>query len=112
MEQSRNLSILNSILGKREPTPALKPGAGQKKLQTGPMKPTIDKVTKAKAVLNPKISKSGSSYRAVTPIVAIDCEMVNCGGDTKYLARCSIVNYNGHVLFDEFVRPEKKVTDF
>lgn len=28
------------------------------------------------------------------------------------LARVSIVNYNGHVLYDEFVKPEGRITNF
>lgn len=41
----------------------------------------------------------------VTPIVAVDCEMVGVGhkGTEDALARCSIVNYYGHVLLDTFV---------
>ena len=28
------------------------------------------------------------------------------------LARVSIVNYNGHVLYDQYVKPEGKITNF
>ncbi|OWZ00618.1 RNA uclease 4, partial [Phytophthora megakarya] len=47
-------------------------------------------------------------------IVAMDCEMVGVGlsGKTSVLARCSIVDYDGHVLYDKHVRPVEKVTDF
>ena len=46
--------------------------------------------------------------------VAMDCEMVGFGPDGKEhaLARVSLVNYHGAVLFDTFVRPNVKVTDF
>lgn len=46
--------------------------------------------------------------------VAIDCEMVGVGDDgvRSALARVSIVNYNGHVLYDTFVIPQEKVTDY
>jgi DNA polymerase III alpha subunit (gram-positive type) len=47
-----------------------------------------------------------------TPIVAIDCEMVEVDRCADALARVSIVNYNGHVLYDEFVRPENRITNF
>lgn len=45
-------------------------------------------------------------------IVAMDCEMVGVGlsGDRSVLARCSIVDYNGQVLYDEIVRPNELVT--
>jgi len=33
-------------------------------------------------------------------------------GNIHELARCSIVNYNGHVLFDQFIRPTKRITNF
>ncbi|KAG7397640.1 hypothetical protein PHYBOEH_000399 [Phytophthora boehmeriae] len=47
-------------------------------------------------------------------IVGMDCEMVGVGlsGKTSVLARCSIVDYNGDVLYDKHVRPVEKVTDF
>lgn len=46
--------------------------------------------------------------------VAIDCEMVGVGegGEDSILARVSIVNFHGHVLLDEYVKPREKVTDF
>ncbi|TMW65712.1 hypothetical protein Poli38472_008354 [Pythium oligandrum] len=47
-------------------------------------------------------------------IVAMDCEMVGVGlsGRQSVLARCSIVDYEGKVLYDKTVRPVEKVTDF
>jgi DNA polymerase III epsilon subunit-like protein len=46
--------------------------------------------------------------------VAIDCEMVGVGpeGEESALARVSLVNYNGAVLMDEYVKPQERVTDF
>ena len=38
--------------------------------------------------------------------------MVGVEGSQEALARVSIVNYNGHVLMDKFVRPKKRITDF
>lgn len=54
-------------------------------------------------------------HKGETPIVAIDCEMVMCtknGIQTHELARVSIVNYNGHILMDQYVRPVKKITNY
>lgn len=50
----------------------------------------------------------------VTPIVALDCEMVGVGpeGRQDELARVSVVNYTGDVLYDTFVRPREPVTDY
>lgn len=46
-------------------------------------------------------------------IVSLDCEMVGVGPELKSaLARCSIVSYSGHVLYDEYVRPNLPITDY
>lgn len=49
-----------------------------------------------------------------TSVVAMDCEMVGVGpdGQTDALARVSVVNYAGDVLYDSFVRPGETVTDY
>ena len=47
--------------------------------------------------------------------IAIDCEMVGVGPtpDTdSALARVSIVNYHGQQLYDSFVLPKERVTDY
>ena len=60
------------------------------------------------AVFSPK----PGVYRGETPVVALDCEMVGVEGNNDALARVSIVNYNGHVLMDKYVRPVKHITDY
>ena len=69
--------------------------------------------------LNEKISKQKSINDALPPTIkqqyiAIDCEMVGIGIDGKKsaLARCSIVNWDGDILLDTFVRVPERVTDF
>ena len=49
-----------------------------------------------------------------TDVLAIDCEMVGVGptGETSALARVSIVNSHCQVVYDTFVRPPEKITDF
>lgn len=49
-----------------------------------------------------------------TRIIAIDCEYVGAGmgGTTDILARISVVNELGKILYDKFVKPTEKVTDF
>ena len=44
----------------------------------------------------------------------MDCEFVGVGpeGKESALARISIVNYFGHVVFDEFVKPREKVVEW
>lgn len=46
--------------------------------------------------------------------LAMDCEFVGVGpgGVQSELARVSIVNFHGHVIYDEYVRPKEKVTDW
>ncbi|KAF7721656.1 3'-5' exonuclease [Apophysomyces ossiformis] len=46
--------------------------------------------------------------------VAIDCEMVGVGptAEESALARVSLVNFNGAVLLDTFVKPQERVTDY
>ena len=46
-------------------------------------------------------------------MVALDCEMVGItAGKLSALGRCSIVQYNGEVIFDEFVQPDEPITDY
>lgn len=49
-----------------------------------------------------------------TNVVALDCEMVGVGPDgrTDALARVSVVNYAGDVLYDTFVKPGEAVVDY
>ncbi|XP_027554940.1 interferon-stimulated 20 kDa exonuclease-like 2 [Neopelma chrysocephalum] len=48
---------------------------------------------------------------APTKLLAMDCEMVGTGpgGRTSALARCSIVSYDGDVVYDRYVRPEAPI---
>lgn len=46
-------------------------------------------------------------------LVALDCEMVGIGEKkNSALARCSIVDYHGYVLYDKYIKPAKKITDY
>ncbi|TSK28093.1 Apoptosis-enhancing nuclease [Bagarius yarrelli] len=47
-------------------------------------------------------------------LLAIDCEMVGTGpnGQFSELARCSLVNYSGTVIYDKYVLPRRPVTDY
>ncbi|XP_012623147.1 interferon-stimulated 20 kDa exonuclease-like 2 [Microcebus murinus] len=57
---------------------------------------------------------SGASQKPPGKMVAIDCEMVGTGpkGHISSLARCSIVNYNGDVLYDEYILPPCHIVDY
>ncbi|KAM4524293.1 RNA exonuclease 4 [Odontesthes bonariensis] len=54
------------------------------------------------------------AFDGLTRIVAIDCEMVGVGpdGEDSILARVSIVNQFGKCIYDKYVRPTEKVTDY
>ncbi|NWI15556.1 AEN nuclease, partial [Crypturellus soui] len=69
----------------------------------------------------PRTSPERSSDPATAPslrrpakYVAIDCEMVGTGprGRHSELARCSVVNYEGDVVYDKYVRPELPIVDY
>lgn len=55
-----------------------------------------------------------TSFDGLTKVVALDCEMVGTGynGKDSMLARVSLVNYFGHCIYDKYVKPTEKVTDF
>ncbi|NXQ51691.1 I20L2 protein, partial [Anthoscopus minutus] len=58
--------------------------------------------------------KTGGVPPVPPKFVAMDCEMVGTGpgGRTSSLARCSIVTYEGDVVYDQYVRPEAPIVDY
>ena len=50
-----------------------------------------------------------NSFKGVTKILGIDCEMVGARWSGQQLARVSIVNHFGNLLYDKFVAPREKV---
>lgn len=76
----------------------------------GPQKNAAQNSTQA----HPERTGSGASQKVPTKMVAIDCEMVGTGpkGHVSSLARCSIVNYSGDVLYDEYVLPPCHIVDY
>ncbi|XP_014799817.1 PREDICTED: apoptosis-enhancing nuclease [Calidris pugnax] len=102
--------------------------------------PCCRKVPKPKQVVSPSLSPSASpdsiarhhsvllsegngsskGVRTSSPVlrpgkyVAIDCEMVGTGpqGRQSELARCSVVNYDGDVIYDKYVQPELPIVDY
>lgn len=79
---------------------------------------------KPKELLNTKAQTSGPSTSSHKPCtkatgnpnkyLAIDCEMVGTGpkGSISQLARCSIVSYEGDVIYDKYINPSMPVTDY
>lgn len=52
------------------------------------------------------------STTAGREVLAIDCEMCKTDDETFELARISIVNWDGSVVFDELVKPTKPIVDY
>lgn len=44
-------------------------------------------------------------------LIAIDCEMMQCEDGTQ-VGRVSMLDHTGKVIYDKFVRPESRVTDY
>lgn len=114
---------------KRKKTGSTVPDSNWKKLQKSLTKPGHKPRRKrprkqatdlAKPATPPDATFSAFMKRRVTAteelsrVVAIDCEMVGVGPDGKEnaLARVSVVNYSGDVLYDKLVRVHEPVTDY
>ena len=59
-------------------------------------------------------SKASSQLVDKAQYLGLDCEMVGIGrsGAKSVLARCCMVDYDGRIVYDKFVRPNDRVTDF
>ncbi|XP_065884997.1 interferon-stimulated gene 20 kDa protein-like [Dysidea avara] len=58
------------------------------------------------------VNMSGTFTRRAKT-VALDCEMVGVGDKkSSALARCTIVNYNGEVIYNSYIKPNQCVTDY
>ena len=71
----------------------------QKPINKPPTKSSVKQASRAK-------NSENSKY------VALDCEMVESSTIEHMLARVSIVDYDGRVLYDVFVKPREEVTDY
>ncbi|NXN29357.1 REXO4 exonuclease, partial [Nycticryphes semicollaris] len=72
-------------------------------LETGPSKESVEQV-----LVKEKASEG------LTRAVAMDCEMVGVGpkGEDSIVARVSLVNQFGKCIYDKYVKPTEKVTDY
>ncbi|KZF23254.1 ribonuclease H-like protein [Xylona heveae TC161] len=61
-----------------------------------------------KDVVNEGLSKTAQ----IGKYISLDCEMVEVESGRSALARVSIVNYHGHQIYDSFVIPQERVTDW
>jgi len=69
-----------------------------------------EKQTKTKQFAEERRKKDTS----LTKAIALDCEMVGVGpnGKDNMLARVSVVNLYGNVVYDKYVLPKEPVTDY
>ncbi|KAJ7406349.1 REX4 like protein, 3'-5' exonuclease [Willisornis vidua] len=72
-------------------------------LETGPSKESVEQVLVKE-----------NAFDGLTKAVAMDCEMVGVGpkGEDSIVARVSIVNQFGKCIYDKYVKPTEKVTDY
>lgn len=68
----------------------------------------------ASASQNDKINHGLSTGIEIGKYVAMDCEMVGVGpgAHESALARVSLVDFHGRQIYDSFVKPKEKVTDW
>ncbi|XP_041048840.1 RNA exonuclease 4 [Carcharodon carcharias] len=78
----------------------------QVEMATGNPYPTVQSLE--------KILVKDGAFQGLTKAVAMDCEMVGVGSDKvdSILARVSIVNQFGKCIYDKYVKPTEKVTDY
>lgn len=92
-------------------------GATQKLMHNEPVKGSDKFQTKGAETVKESQLETLSPRSAdcsLTKVLAMDCEMVGAGLDGKrsILARVSLVNIWGNVVYDKHVRPMERVTDF
>ncbi|KAL7629733.1 3'-5' exonuclease [Parahypoxylon ruwenzoriense] len=66
------------------------------------------------AAEQPRVNEGLAPNMEVGKYVAMDCEMVGVGpgGHESTLARVSIVDFHGRQVYDSFVQPRERVTDW
>ncbi|KAK9423802.1 putative RNA exonuclease 4 [Seiridium unicorne] len=62
----------------------------------------------------PRVNEGLVSGLEIGKYIAMDCEMVGVGpdGHDSVLARVSLVDFHGRQVYDSFVRPRERVTDW
>ncbi|XP_029306597.1 interferon-stimulated 20 kDa exonuclease-like 2 [Cottoperca gobio] len=89
-------------------------GHHEKPKGPGNIKPTTTAHRPPASSSHRPTATQSSSSGIPTKYLAIDCEMVGTGlkGSISQLARCSLVSYDGDVVYDKFINPSVPVTDY
>mmetsp|Transcript_24317 Transcript_24317/g.48774 ORF Transcript_24317/g.48774 Transcript_24317/m.48774 type:complete len:436 (-) Transcript_24317:65-1372(-) len=84
------------------------------KLKAKVCKPVVLDCSKTESDISTSKPTEHLSAKVKSNYLGLDCEMVGIGpdGTQSALARCCIVDFDGEVVYDEFVRPPGFVTDF
>ena len=105
--KSQNKKAPKSVVPMRTPLTKIAKDQAEAKVQAAYKAQTLRKAQ----VLSQPLS---DRQQEVGKYLAMDCEFVGVGpgGVQSELARVSIVNFHGHVIYDEYVRPKERVTDW
>jgi RNA exonuclease 4 len=74
----------------------------------------IDQIDLSQTPLAKLLAPTSTKYSIDFPIVSMDCEFVGVGveGREHMLARCSIVDYYGRSIYDKYIIPTEKITQY
>ncbi|KAK2593391.1 hypothetical protein QQS21_008922 [Conoideocrella luteorostrata] len=92
--------------------PALLSDGAQKDKFVAPDGWAITKVDKLEDGDLPDSEIEKGSVTVGREILALDCEMCMTGENEFSLTRISIINWDGQVVMDELVKPDKPITDY
>ncbi|CAM9599977.1 unnamed protein product [Phaeothamnion confervicola] len=114
----------------QEPPHAAMPGTGKKRKRATELSEAAERAAAGKAEQRQQrreqrrhpgdpATAAAAAIDALSPdektrYVALDCEMVGVGPDGKRsaLAQCCLVDWDGRTIYNRYVRPELRVTDF
>ncbi|XP_061302740.1 LOW QUALITY PROTEIN: apoptosis-enhancing nuclease [Pezoporus flaviventris] len=113
-------SMLTKVDGTTAPHCGKVPKPEQAVSTSLPPSASPDSIARHHSVLLSQGNGSSKKVRTSSPLlrpskyVAIDCEMVGTGpqGRLSELARCSVVSYEGDVIYDKYVQPELPIVDY
>ncbi|KHN94450.1 exonuclease [Metarhizium album ARSEF 1941] len=92
--------------------PALLPEGERRDNFVAPEGWVITKVDKLQDAQVPDAEIQKGSMTAGREVLALDCEMCMTGENEFALTRISIVSWDGSVVLDELVKPDKPITDY